>query len=295
MAEVGKDLWYSTWQTNDERDGFRWANEQILFVTDPHGKFTFQAAQNDLKYKWGGAGSVHQGSYLSGTWSLTESTTSKGAFVLHNDDSQGKVRVGFLLGTDKVKRVNYGAWVLVKASEAERQSALAEAKRALAHRMCPGIGDLIALSDGQFLHGFVHAKIAQSVLPQLASKDPLAAVRTACSKLADHVRDASGLKTDDNARLIKEAFRVIKGGTSSKGDGPLSKGELIPGVSLSTAQEQFNKEYLKELFLGSLFIRNIYGHNTVKTNNVNAIRIILLINYLFHLVDERQIASSGVP
>jgi hypothetical protein len=35
MAEVGADLWYSTWQTNDKRDGFRWANEQILFVPYP--------------------------------------------------------------------------------------------------------------------------------------------------------------------------------------------------------------------------------------------------------------------
>jgi uncharacterized protein (TIGR02391 family) len=287
MAEVGADLWYSTWQTNDKRDGFRWANEQILFVTDPDGKFTFAAAENDMEYQWEGDGSVDQGSYLSGTWSSTINPASKGAFVLHNDDSQGKVRVGFLLGTNKDKRANYGAWVLVKASEPERDSALAEAKRALAHRMCPGIGDLIALSDGQFLHGFVHAKIAQSVLPQLAEGQPLAAVRTACAGLADHVRAASGITAADNAQLIKQAFQ----GTN----GPLSKGELAPGVSLSSSQEQTNKEYLKELFLGSLLIRNIYGHNTVTTDSINATRIILLINYLLHLVDERAAASSTVP
>lgn len=287
MAEVDGDLWYSTWQTNDKRDGFRWANEQIHFVTDPDGKFKFKATENDLGYKWEGDGSVHQGFYLSGTWSSKINPATKGAFVLHNDDSQGRVRVGFLLGTDKDKRANYGAWVLVKASEAARERALADAKRALAHRMCPGIGDLIAQSDGQFLHGFVHAKVAQSVLPQLAEGLPLEAVRTACTGLADHVRAASGITSADNAKLIKQAFHPT--------NGPLSKGELAPGVSLDPFDEGTNKEYLKELFLGSLFIRNIYSHNTVKTDSINAIRIILLINCLFHLVDERTAASNAVP
>ena len=98
MAEVGEDLWYSTWQTNDERDGFRRANEQILFVTDPDGKFIFAAAENDMGYQWECDGSVHQGSYLSGTWSSTVNPASKGAFVLHNDDSQGKVRALLVKG-----------------------------------------------------------------------------------------------------------------------------------------------------------------------------------------------------
>lgn len=276
-TESSDSRWYSTWQTNDEKHNYAWANEIIYFVLQKDGNFLFSSIANDLGYKWSGEGHTHSRSYMAGTWSSEkEDAKAAGAFILHNMDTQGEVRAGFLLGPDTNDRKNYGAWILVKADANDREELISKAKRHFSLNMCPGLGELIELSNGQFLRGFLHPEIVNAALPLLAQSKSREAVHVVFTELQNYIQKASGLSVT-GAPLMKQAFAPEKG--------PLSR-------EIKSNQEKTNQEYMRELFLGSLLIRNEYIKEFPSTTIKDALPLLMFASVLYKIVDQQRPAST---
>ena len=275
------DEWHSTWQTNDKQHAYAWTRETMHFFYKNDGTVEFLSEANDLRYKWIGSGVKHRDSYMAGTWySDHKNAKSAGAFILHETDSQGEIRTGFLLGSDKQGRENYGAWVLVKKGVKDPEQAIDAAKERLALNMCPGLGDLIVLSKGQFMGKFLHPEIGKSALALFENATPLQAVNTVLTDLQNYIQKASGLNLS-GAALMKQAFAV--------GSGPLSDGQVLDKTHKS------NQEYLLELFLGSLFFRNKYIKEFPQLTTEDAIPLLMFCSLLYKMVDQQRQIRLATP
>jgi hypothetical protein len=282
-VKVADDGWHSTWQTNDKKHDYAWATETIYLVTQPDGRIMFGSHDNDLEYRWTGEGREYSKSYIAGAWK-SEKGNSEGAFILHNTDSQGEIKTGFLLGPDTELRKNYGAWILVKKSAGNHEQLVAEAKKRLALDMCPGLGDLVELSNGQFMRRFLHPEIATTALQLLIADKHLEAVRAVSGSLRDHLRKIIG-SASDGGPLIKEAFRVQTG--------KLSNGRFVhPPGSLKRDREEATQGHMLELFLGSLYIRNLHEHSSPLITTENVLRILMIFSYLLYIIDEQHAKQS---
>jgi len=217
---------------------------------------------------------------------IKKDSPSAGSFMLHSADSQGRMRTGFLLGPTKGDRKNFGAWVLVRKDSTvpdltAAQDQLEAAKRHLAISMCPGLGDLVNYSDGQFLEGLLHPAL-QPAVALLKNAKTEAAVGSAFVQLEDYVSEASGVSGLPLLNLMEKVFKP--------GDGKLSNGTFRPGNRL----ESSTQSRMQDLFTGSLYIRNLYGHRPPKTSFAEAVTLLMFATYLYRLVD-RQAVKRGRP
>lgn len=303
-----KTEWYSTWQTNDPIHNNGWATE-IIGIERNKDHFTFENKYNDLKYSWGGKGEIHQNYYMSGIWKSKQDNPSAGSFMLHIADSQGRMRTGFLLGPNTGDRKNFGAWVLVKKDkdvpdEATAVGQLEIAKKLLAASMCPGLGELVKYSGGQFIEEFLHSAIA-SAHQLLKSGYPQGAVKEAFGKLEQYVKEKATV-IDQNwssftnlnmVDLMANAFepgRPAEGGKPAKKPGPLSNSSDPPQGQF----ESSSRSRMQDLFKGSLYIRNSYAHSDPPPTTVSdAVVLLMMANYFFGLVDSqvKKRATSQHP
>lgn len=279
--------WFSSWQTNDPVDGNRWATEIIVIKREKSGsKFSFHNKDNDLKYAWHGSGENHRHYYMSGTWVSAEDRPSAGSFMLHSTDSQGTMKTGFLLGPTKGDRKNFGAWVLVRKDStvpnlAAARGHLEAAKRHLAISMCPGLGEMVKYSDGQFIEQFLHPAL-QPAFALLKSADAKGAVGEAFSRLEHYVSSASGVS---GVSLLDLMLMVFKPGSGELSNGTSPQGNWF---------ESSSQARMRDLFTGSLYVRNLYEHNPPKTSFAEAVGLLMLATYLYGLVDA-QVVKRGKP
>jgi hypothetical protein len=154
-----------------------------------------------------------------------------------------------------------------------------QAKRRLALDMCPGLGDLIELSDGQFLAKFLHPEIQKSALSDLRQRRRRSAVRNAFQELITHVQTVSGLPSSlSPGDLMTAAFEPKKG--------KLSNGKIS---NQQASNFEFGKQLnMQQLFQGSLYIRNLYVHDIPAPKFSEAVQLLMLASYLFGVVDEQR-------
>ena len=281
-----KTEWYSTWQTNDPIHNYRWATE-IIEIERTKDHFTFESKCNDLKYSWHGLGEIHKNYYVSGTWQSRENNPSAGSFMLHIANTQDRIRTGFLLGPTEGDRKNFGAWVLVRKDGAvpDRATALDKleaAKSELAASMCPGLGELVKHSGGQFIEEYLHPAIA-TAHQLLKSGDPQGAVTAAFSSLEPYVR-TKAKNTNPKLNLLDLMITAFKPGK----DGPLSNGKDTE-KDINESSEQHR---MQDLFKGSLYIRNIYQHKPPTTSVSDAVILLMVATYFYRLVDSQAMKRA---
>ena len=272
--------WFSTWQTNDPVHDNKWATEIIKISRKQDSNyFTFESSRNSLEYEWEGIGEVHRNYYISGTWESKNGNPSAGSFMLHAADSQSRMRTGFLLGPTEGDRKNFGAWVLVRKNDAvpdltAAHKHLEAAKQVLATSMCPGLGDLVKYSGGKFIEEFLHPEIKTAL--QLVNRgDPKVGVQTAFVGLEQYVSNASGITITNLPllHLMENAF--------APGAGPLCDGPFPPGDK----RESSKQSRMRDLFTGSVYLRNIYGHTPPTTSVSDAVVLLMVATYFYRLVD----------
>ena len=74
------------------------------------------------------------------------------------------------------------------------------------------------------------------------------------------------------------------------GDGVLSNGPNPQGDHLESSTQL----RMRDLFTGSPYVRNLYGHSPPKTSFDEAVTLLMLARYLYRLVDS-QLVKRGKP
>jgi len=155
------------------------------------------------------------------------------------------------------------------------------AKKNLAISMCPGSGELVKYSEGQFIEGFLHPAL-RPAFALFRIGDTKAAVSTAFFQREHYVSIASGISQLPLLHLMQTVFKP--------GDGVLSNGPNPQGDHL----ESSTQSRMRDLFTGSPYVRNLYGHSPPKTSFDEAVTLLMLARYLYRLVDS-QLVKRGKP
>jgi len=155
------------------------------------------------------------------------------------------------------------------------------AKKNLAITMCPGSGELVKYSEGQFIEGFLHPAL-RPAFALFRIGDTKAAVSTAFFQREHYVSIASGISQLPLLHLMQTVFKP--------GDGVLSNGPNPQGDHLESSTQL----RMRDLFTGSPYVRNLYGHSPPKTSFDEAVTLLMLARYLYRLVDS-QLVKRGKP